>query len=396
MAPIVEELFEASLCSDGTTWTKDTLSGLPACKGVLLFTDGAGHPIQLIQAASLRRTAQAKLLEGEPSDSPTRKTDISDLTAGIYYTCCYNNFQSHITYTRLAHAIFRDKSSDWLQLPKPVFAAIDTETALPYFRISTNPKPDKKRHVFGLFPNRKSAGVFCDSLNTVFSLCRNRSLLGSGNESSCPYLQMGSCPGPCVGTLSMTTYHGFVEEAINAANGNLDDLLAERTARMQAAAAAMNYERAKLLKDQIDALSKLKGRDFDWTENMEHFSVLHIDTAGKIKVEGQRKHVQYYTAWKASAENMICLGDFDLRQPEAVESLFDMYQKTKTPVFYANSQYEHLSTLSLFLFRSHRQGLWLNVTKGLPDTQTLQQTLLEILGIERPDNLKKQESEPKD
>ena len=58
-----EELFDHSLHRESNEWTKDTLSGLGACKGVLLFTHADGQPIQLLQAASIRRTAQAKLLE---------------------------------------------------------------------------------------------------------------------------------------------------------------------------------------------------------------------------------------------------------------------------------------------------------------------------------------------
>ncbi|MHC4552405.1 MAG: UvrB/UvrC motif-containing protein [Planctomycetota bacterium] len=386
MAAMFEELFKASLGSEPNEWTKDTLSGLGTCKGVLLFVDPAGHPIQLLQAANLRRTAQAKLLEGEPTDGPSRKTDISELTARIYYSCCYNNFQSQITYVRLAHTVFQKKAADWLQLPKPAFAAIDTNAKLPYFYVSTNPQISDQRYVYGLFANRKAAGIFCDSLNMVFGLCRNPSLLGSGNETSCPYLQMKTCPGPCVGRLTIQTYHGFVEEAVEAANGDLDTPLADRKNRMQAAAKAMNYERAKLLKDQIDTLSKLKTRDFDWTTNLSDLSVLHIDTANKVKIAGRRKHVQLYTAWKVTSEKIICLGDYDLSKKDSFENLPAMYQTAQVPVFYTNNQYEHLATLALFLFRSHRQGLWMNVTDGLPETKTLQQAIIDTFQIEQDDS----------
>ncbi len=378
MKPMDEELFENSLCIESSEWTKDTLMGLPVCKGVLLFTNADGRPIQLLQAASLRRTAQAKLLGSEEeSDTPSRKTDISELTARIYYTCCYNNFQSQITYIRLAHAVFGKQAADWIQLPSPVFSVLDTNTKLPYFTVSSNPKTSETRNVFGLFPNRKAAALFCETLNTVFGLCRNPSLVGTGNEPSCPYLQMQTCPGPCVGKLAMETYRAFIEEALAVAGGDIDTALEERKQQMQTAAKSMHYERAKTLKDQIDALEKLKWSTFKWTTRLEQLAVLHIDKADKIKVEGQRKLVQQYAVWKITANGVFALGQCSLDNSESLEALLREKWDTQNSESYAANSYEHLATLSLFLFRNNVQGFW----GGLPDATALYEQLAKTFQI---------------
>ena len=377
-----EELFENSLCIESSEWTKDTLSGLPACKGVLLFTNAEGKPIQLLQAASLRRTAQAKLLGSEEeSDLPSRKTDISELTARIYYTCCYNNFQSQLTYTRLAHAVFGNQAADWIQLPSPAFVVLDTDAKLPYFTVSSNPKTNGTRNVFGLFPNRKAAAQFCEILNTVFGLCRNPSLVGTGNEPSCPYLQMQTCPGPCVGKLAMETYRAFVDEALLAAGGDVDAALEERKQQMHTAAQSMHYERAKVLKDQIDALKKLQWTSFKWTTRLDQLSVLHIDKADKIKVEGQRKRVQQYAVWKITANGVFALGQCSLDNSESLDALLRENWNTQRPEAYAANPYEHLATLSLFLFRNNVQGFWGNCSGGLPDMEALCSQLAEMFQI---------------
>ncbi len=383
MATNSEELFEASLCINSEEWTKDTLSGLPACKGVLLFVNRDGQPIQLLQAASIRRTAQAKLIDTEEeSNVPSRKTDISELTERIDYTCCYNNFQSQMTYLRLAHAVFPDNASDWIQLPRPSFSVIDMSLPLPYFFVSTSPETNIHRKVFGLFPNRKSAGLFCDTLNTVFGLCRNPSLLGSGNEPSCPYLQMQSCPGPCVGQLKTETYCQFVTDAITTAGGEIDTVLAERKQQMQSAAQSMYYERAKLLKDQVDAIEKLKSPAFHWTSRLDELAVLHIDRADKIKVEGQRKLVQQYAIWKITADGVFSLGQCSLDDFDVFHNFLLGNQGANMPSHYTQSPYEHLGTLSLFLFRNNVQGLWLNISNGLPDASNLNNQLINIFKLE--------------
>ncbi len=98
-----EALFQASLCIENDEWTKDTLAALPTCRGVLLFADTSGQPIQLLQAANCRRTAQARLLRDLSETGLKKKADVSDLTTVIYYICCYNHFLNQVTYTQLAH-----------------------------------------------------------------------------------------------------------------------------------------------------------------------------------------------------------------------------------------------------------------------------------------------------
>ena len=386
MTPIDEELFEASLCIESNEWTKDTLSSLPACKGVFLFANDLGQPIQLLQAASLRRTAQAKLLGSEDeSDTPSRKTDISELAKRLYYTCCYNNFQSQLIYTRLAHAVFKSKANDWIQLPSPAFAVLDRTMKLPYFAVSSNPKITPTRNAFGLFPSRKAAGQFCEILNTVFCLCRNPVLVGTGNEMSCPYLQMQTCPGPCVGKLKMETYQAFVGDALATACGQVDMAIQEKTGQMKTAAQSMHYERAKILKDQVDALKTLKGPVFQWTTPLDALAVLHIDKADKIKVEGQRKLVQQYAVWKITSEASHYLGQCPLDNVETIDAFLKENWAIAEAVPYASNQYEHLATLSLFLFRNNVQGFWENRSSGLPDTRAIFEKLTKQFQLTPPE-----------
>jgi excinuclease UvrABC nuclease subunit len=83
-----EELFDSSVALDQDNNTPDALADIPTCKGVLLFTDSSDTPIQLLQAANLRRTARVKLFRQDEGIS--KRTDISKLASKIYWRCCYN------------------------------------------------------------------------------------------------------------------------------------------------------------------------------------------------------------------------------------------------------------------------------------------------------------------
>ena len=380
MAEFNEELFEDSLCIESNEWTKDTLSGLPTCKGVLLFVNASGQPIQLLQAASLRRTAVAKLIITEEIHSASRKTDVSELTAKICYVSCRNNFQSQLTYIELAHTVFEKKEADWIQLPKPAFATIDTGEFLPYFYVSDIPKKDEGPKVFGLFSNRKTAALFCEILNTVFVLCRNPSLLNTGKEPSCPYLQMETCPGPCLDVTIREKYSNAVQEACDVASGEIRPTIESLHEQMSQAAQSMQFERAASLKKNIESLKKLTPYDFRWVRNLEDLCILHIDLDIKRKIAGKNKKRPLYKTYKITAKNVYELGTFVPKSPKQIMSFLNHTWNCGQEVSYTFKPKEHLATLSLFLFRSNQSGLWLDCTEAISKDSLFKQ-LQEIFGI---------------
>lgn len=365
MALFDEELFEASLPIASDEWTKTTLADLPTCKGVLLFTDASGRPIQLLQAANLRRTAQAKLIRQE-AVSPHRKTDISDLTTTIFYLGCDNPFELQLAYIRLAHAVFQKTAADWIQLPKVSLATIETDAYLPYFSVSDNPQTTQDRRVFGLFPTRKSAAEFCDILNAVFGLCRNPSLLSTGRESSCPYRQMETCPGPCLNAGLQQHYSDAVRHACAAAGGSVKQTMDELHEQMNQASRAMQFEEAGRLKKSIESLKKLTANDFYWVGDLEKLCVLHMDAGEKRKIAGKNKKRQVYKAYKITAHAVCVCGSFVPKSSRQVLSFLDHCRHKERTLAYTSKQKEHLAMLSLFLFRSNQSGLWLNGINEIP------------------------------
>ena len=367
MAGFAEELFEASLCIESDEWTKDTLSGLPTCKGVLLFSNSSGHPIQLLQAANLRRTAQAKLVRDE-SSPPKRKADISQLTTKISYVCCRNNFETQLATVRSAHAIFRETAGDWVQLPKVRLAAIETDAYLPFFYVSDNAYMDEKRTLFGLFPTRKAAAEFCETLNAVFGLCQNSSLLNTGKEASCPYLQMGICRGPCVDKNIREDYQEAVRRACETASGQLQPTLDRLHEQMTEASQSTRFEQAALLKKKLDRLEKLTAHHFDRVHELADLCILHIDRDVKRKIGGKNKKRQLYKAFKITAENVYELGVFVPQTPGQIASFLEHRWDKGEKLVYTCKRKEHLGVLSLFLFRSNQSGLWLDCGDGIPQT----------------------------
>ena len=358
-----EELFDSSVTLTQHKWTQDALADVPTCKGVLLFIDAAGKPIQLLQAANCRRTAQAKLLH-EDADPVTRKPDVSDLTTVIYCTCCYNNFLSQVTYTRLARAVFGKDAAHWIQLPKISLAAMDKNAFLPYFHVTDTANKHPGQQCFGLFPSRKAATDFCDILNTVFVLCRNPALLKTGQEPSCPYLQMQTCPGPCLDENLRAGYAEAVKQATQTAAGNIEIPKQQFRQQMQQASKRMEFEQAQRFKKKLDLLNKLTRRDFQHVHPLEDLCFLHIDIGPKVGLKGQKQKTQQLMWFKVTAQGAFHLGDF---VPDTESSISEFLETswTKNPPLSLTERRELLSVLYLQLFRSQRPGIWVDCTLGI-------------------------------
>ncbi|MCE5187095.1 MAG: hypothetical protein LLF76_13315 [Planctomycetaceae bacterium] len=382
---IPRELFDTSVALEGNQWNEQLLSAIPPCKGLLLFADSAGRPIQLLQSANLRRTAQARLCRAEPSE-PVRKADISALTTTIYLACCCNDFQTALSYLRISTAL-RGASIEEMKLPSPSFAAVDLNAPLPYFYVSSNPAVSNSRSAWGLFASRRDAQEFCTSMNRAFGLCRDPALLQTGREESCSYLQMRQCLGPCIERLPRDRYMEWVTSALAAADGEMEQAIAALTAAMRQAAADKRYEQAQDFRERIDLLRQLQGPRFLWTENLRRFCLLHADRGPKVQVDGQKRKQQQFTAWKITNERIFEIGQFVLTQGEQWTARFNEEWGKPSKPYDLLSPQEHFGLLSLLLYRSRPQGIWLNASHSVPALELVLHRAAEL-------TQKKEDAEP--
>jgi len=368
-----ESLFDGSLTLTATQTEFDALAELPARRGVLLFTDRDHHPIQLLQTANLRGLSRSRLAE-VPAETPHRKTNLAAITQKIFYACCDNDFQRHLLYQRLAHAVFGKQWKQWLALPRRDCAAIDRERRFPFFQLTTAVEPTKDTEVFGPFSNRRAAVRFCESLNTAFQLCRNPALLDSGDPQSCPYRQMQSCHGLCCQEHGQAEYASLVKKAIRCAEGNFDEAIADFQQQMKQAAADLKFEAAQRVKKYLELLKELQRGDFAWTGRLAALRVLFIDRGPNAAPQGTKKKVQHYHLWRLDIDGAYRVGTFTKETPQTLQDMLNTTvwaQPTLPPYPYALSRQEHLATLGYFLYRKTRPGLWYNIAASLPSTDTI-------------------------
>lgn len=373
MMPLPKELFDASVALEGNEWNIQALSALESCKGILLFADDRQRPIQLLQSANLRRTAQARLLRDD-TPSLARKADLSVLTRYIFASCRHNDFSNWLEYLKIARAFSGQPFLEDVRLPTVFFAAIDLNAPLPYFYVSSNSAISENRQAWGLFASRKAALDFCQTLNTVFTLCRNPSLLQTGNEPSCPYLQMQQCPGPCLDQITRSEYMQWVRQALEAADGGLSNPITKFESEMHQAAADKRFELAQTYKQRIERLKHLKDSTGQWTQNLIRFCILHVDRGPKMAQTNQKRKQQQFIAWKITRNLIREIGRFTLNLPDDWTADFTNQWPNPSRGEIQLNPSEHFGLLSLLLFRSRPQGLWLDASQTAPDAASVMQS----------------------
>lgn len=376
MAVAWESLFDGSLTLSDTQTESNALADLPARRGVLLFTDEANHPIQLIQTANLRGLSRSRLAAPE-TDAPRRKADLGAITRHIFYACCDSDLERHFLYQRLTHAVFGKAWKTWLALPRREYAAIDTARAFACFAVTSAVEADPQTALYGPFPNRRAAAQFCDILNTAFELCRNPALLDSGTPQSCPYRQMQSCHGLCCQELGPDEYAELVKNAMTCAAGHFAQAVREKESQMKQAAASLNFERANLLKKQAGRLKELLNEDFAWTGRLEDLKILFVDDGPKRIPEGSKKKIRHYQLWRLDVDGAYPMGLFTKEDTAALRSLLDAaaLPPVEPPYPYALSRQEHLAAIGYFLYRKTRPGHWYNIAQFLPSAETIMDDL---------------------
>jgi excinuclease ABC subunit C len=145
-----------------------------------------------------------------------------------------------------------DKSYPYLHLSKEDF---------PRLSLHRGPQRAAGRY-FGPYP---SAWAVRDSLNLLQKLFRVRQCEDSffrSRSRPCLQYQIKRCTAPCVGLIDKAAYQRDVHDTVLFLEGRSSQVIDDWVARMERAAAALDYEQAALYRDQIANLRRVQERQY--------------------------------------------------------------------------------------------------------------------------------------
>lgn len=237
------------------------LAALPLAPGCYLMKDATARVIYVGKAKQLRDRVRSYF--GAPR-SLTAKT--RELVGHIA------DFEIVRTDTE-AEALILENELIKRHQPKYNILLKDDKT-YPFLKITSEAWPtivstrrvlkDGGRY-FGPFADAGAAYAVLKVLHRAFPYrkpnapCKNKKLTGDWVRP-CQYYHMRQCLGPCIGATTREEYAAALDGAARFLQGRDEELIAERQARMEAAAEQLDFETAARLRDEVRSLQHVRER----------------------------------------------------------------------------------------------------------------------------------------
>ena len=120
----------------------------------------------------------------------------------------------------------------------------------------------KKGRYFGPFPSAYSVRDSLNILQKVFRVRQCEDSFFKNRSRPCLQYQIKRCSGPCCGLVSKEEYAEDVTHAAMFLEGKNRDLLDNYADKMDAASAALKFERAAIYRDQIAHLQRMQEQQY--------------------------------------------------------------------------------------------------------------------------------------
>jgi hypothetical protein len=253
--PQIDAILDHRVDFDPTGDLDAFLRQVPAKWVVYAFADAAGQPLQLLCVKNLRASLKRRL-QGEEILCLSKRVDYREIVRQIHYRRVDSAFEADWVYHDIAQQIFPETYQGMVGFRPAWFIHIDPEVEFPRYTktIDIGNKPGK---YIGPVEDKHAAARLIELLEDAFDLCRYYNILiQAPNGRACPYKEMGKCPAPCDGSISMEQYRRMIEWSA-ATLADPAEMIREQNQRMRDAAADQRFETASKIKSFIAQLSKL-------------------------------------------------------------------------------------------------------------------------------------------
>ncbi|MDA0987749.1 MAG: excinuclease ABC subunit UvrC [Chloroflexi bacterium] len=236
------------------TTLSEQLKATPTRPGVYLLKDAQGEVLYVGKASSLRHRLQSYF--GSPANMETK---IRHLVARV------RDFEFIVTESE-AEALILENTFIKSRRPKYNSRLKDDKT-YPYLKIGLNeefPQVYITRRVsndgaryFGPYASAGSVRKTMDLLKKLFPYRSCTREITGNDPRPCLEHFINRCVAPCIGTATKEEYRKVIDQVVMFMEGRTEAVVKDLRGKMEAAAEALEFERASLLRDQLRAIERV-------------------------------------------------------------------------------------------------------------------------------------------
>ncbi len=235
----------------------DKTARFPTGPGVYIFSDAAGKALYVGKAADLRARVRSYLKAG--GDGRFQLPFLVAEAADVEFVATATEQEALL----LENTVIKKRQPRYnLKLKDDkafLLLRLDRREPWPWYRLVRRRQDDGASY-FGPFASAQSVRRTLRLLYKVVPLRDCRDAVFHNRARPCIKHQIGRCPAPCVGLVTREAYDVLLDHSVRFLRGDVGPVLTDLRARMQAAAHALEFEHAQLLKDQLDALQRVAER----------------------------------------------------------------------------------------------------------------------------------------
>lgn len=229
--------------------------GLPAAPGVYLWKDPSGAILYVGKARSLRQRVRSYLQPFERLDAKVRA--LMRKVADVEVIVTDSEVEALIleaTLVKRHQPKYNIQLKDDKAFP---YLRISWEEPFPRLLLARRPSVDGSRY-FGPYPRVGAVHETIRLLRRVFPIrnCTNQKFKNAARP--CLEYHIGRCQAPCQALVDQAAYRENVRRMERVLEGRSDEVVGDLTRQLTAAAAALEFERAGELRDQVRALEALQ------------------------------------------------------------------------------------------------------------------------------------------
>jgi len=237
-----------------TNLIAEQLNQLPVSPGVYLLKDAEGNILYVGKAANLRYRVRSYFGTGQklPPKLKRMVARVSDLDF-LVTTSEQEALILELNLIKRHRPRYNVRLKDDKTFP---YLKIDPSEDWPRVYITRRLEQDGGRY-FGPFASAKSVRQTLKTIKRIFPFRTCYKPITGTDSRPCLWYYVGKCLAPCIGAVSKEEYTEVIKQVILFLEGKRGKVVQELESQMNKAAEALEFERAALLRDQIQAIHEV-------------------------------------------------------------------------------------------------------------------------------------------
>ena len=229
-----------------------TVRNLPALPGCYLFYDRRGEVIYVGKAVNLRSRVRSYFSPNTWVAAPKTARLVKEI-ARIEVVVRGNELEALIQEAELIKTHrprYNIRLKDDKRYP---YLKVTWQDDFPTVMVTRRIERDGARY-YGPYSSAKAVYATRDALRKMFPFLSCDRVITGHDTRACLYYDIKLCSGPCIGAINRDEYRANIQRLCDFLEGKSDQVIADVRARMEAAARALQFERAAEYRDQLRAL----------------------------------------------------------------------------------------------------------------------------------------------